>query len=699
MSDPRPPSPRVLTALRPWVAGSGLALLLAATAGAAAPAREVFELSGKYLGENQRVYLPTLWKYHPGDEEAFAAHTFDDSYWDDVDTRFADGQTPPDWDGCGWFRLRFRVDPDLEGEALAFGLTQYGAAEVYLDGEKLLDLGTVGTVRAETRPRIQRRPHIFAFDEREEHVLAIRFANHDAAAFDALGRLGGFKAWISDANGRVAELADFLRDHNLAKAFFTAVYASFALVHLLFFAFYPRASENLYFALLMGTAAAVVYHFFDSFSSTEPAFFLHYERGMNFGSILLSAFSLRFVYSIFYERLPRSFYVALVAVGILAAAGWIAPLAASPWILALVLVVSVEMTRTVAVALRRRKPGARLLGAGILTLAAGTTIELLAVLDVLPSTVWTMFVVPFGSMLCLVLSMSVHLSRRFAETNHELLAQLRFVEELSRQQLEQERRAREEEVDRARLEAAYARKVEELEEARQLQLSLLPARLPELPQLEIAAEMRTATEVGGDYYDFDVADDGTLTVAIGDATGHGMRAGTMVTATKSLFTALSDDATSDLRATLGRFTRTFKRMNLRQLSMSLTLARYRDGRLRLAAAGMPPAFLYRAASASVETLALEGAPLGSLVGFPYSERELKLEPGDTLLLMSDGFPERLNGDHEMLGYDKALEAFSRAAPRANPRAVIEQLLADGEAWADGRPAQDDTTFVVLRVCP
>ena len=51
--------------------------------------------------------------------------------------------------------------------------------------------------------------------------------------------------------------------------------------------------------------------------------------------------------------------------------------------------------------------------------------------------------------------------------------------------------------------------------------------------------MKPATEVGGDYYDFHVGEDGTLTVAVGDATGHGLKAGTMVTATKSLFNNLA----------------------------------------------------------------------------------------------------------------------------------------------------------------
>jgi ligand-binding sensor domain-containing protein len=79
------------------------------------------------------------------------------------------------------------------------------------------------------------------------------------------------------------------------------------------------------------------------------------------------------------------------------------------------------------------------------------------------------------------------------------------------------------------------RKTKELEEARQLQLSMLPKELPKLPHLDIAVYMKTATEVGGDYYDFHLHIDGTLTVILGDATGHGMMSGMMVSIMKSLF--------------------------------------------------------------------------------------------------------------------------------------------------------------------
>ncbi len=98
------------------------------------------------------------------------------------------------------------------------------------------------------------------------------------------------------------------------------------------------------------------------------------------------------------------------------------------------------------------------------------------------------------------------------------------------------------ELERKLLEAENARKTQELEEARQLQLSMLPKSVPDHPLFEIATYMKTATEVGGDYYDFHLANDGTLTLAIGDATGHGAQAGIVVTATKSLFELLAEEA-------------------------------------------------------------------------------------------------------------------------------------------------------------
>ena len=77
------------------------------------------------------------------------------------------------------------------------------------------------------------------------------------------------------------------------------------------------------------------------------------------------------------------------------------------------------------------------------------------------------------------------------------------------------------------------RRIKELEQARDFQMSLIPQTPPEHPDYDIALHMKTSTEVGGDYYDFFLQDDGSMYVVCGDATGHGLNAGMMVSITKA----------------------------------------------------------------------------------------------------------------------------------------------------------------------
>jgi serine phosphatase RsbU (regulator of sigma subunit) len=246
---------------------------------------------------------------------------------------------------------------------------------------------------------------------------------------------------------------------------------------------------------------------------------------------------------------------------------------------------------------------------------------------------------------------------------------------------------------REEIEAENEARAKELEEARQLQLSMLPRQVPELPGLEIAAYMKTATEVGGDYYDFHLGGDGTLTIVIGDATGHGLKAGTVVTATKSLLNHLA--GADDIPAILQQASLALKRMNLRGLFMAMTMLKLRGDRLSLSVAGMPPVLVYRADRHCVEELGLRGVPLGSVAGYSYREQTITLSAGDIVLLMSDGLPERFDAEDEMLGYDSA-KALLTASATAHPRQIIEQLVQLGDEWGNGRPQDDDVTFVVMK---
>ena len=262
-----------------------------------------------------------------------------------------------------------------------------------------------------------------------------------------------------------------------------------------------------------------------------------------------------------------------------------------------------------------------------------------------------------------------------------------------RQLLEQERLRRQQEVDRRLLEAENERQTMELEEARRFQLSLLPAALPEHPDLEIAVFLRTASEVGGDYYDFRPRDDGSLIIAVGDATGHGARAGTMVTVVKSLLA--SADLGLDLAAFLSHATATIRSMNLGRRAMALVLARYHEGVLDLASAGMPPVLVSRCPSGEVEEIMSSGVPLGTLAHASYDDHRVRLDPGDAALLMSDGLPEMLDASGEPVSYPTVAGRWREVGqlPAAEAVAEFERWV---EELSPGGVPSDDVTFVVVR---
>jgi serine phosphatase RsbU (regulator of sigma subunit) len=249
------------------------------------------------------------------------------------------------------------------------------------------------------------------------------------------------------------------------------------------------------------------------------------------------------------------------------------------------------------------------------------------------------------------------------------------------------------ELARRLLASENARKTAELEEARSFQLSLLPKALPEHPRLEVAVFMRTATEVGGDYYDFRSEEDGRLTVAIGDATGHGAKAGTMVTVIKSLFIAGAGGC--DLPEFLAAAASSIRRMELGRMAMALAVARLDGDRLEVSSAGMPPV-LVRRASGELEEIALQGLPLGGMAQPSYQRHEVALAADDIVLLMSDGLPELPNGEGEPFGYARLRRTVDECAG-CSPQEIITRLAASADNWTGGRPPGDDVTFVVVKV--
>jgi serine phosphatase RsbU (regulator of sigma subunit)/ligand-binding sensor domain-containing protein len=253
---------------------------------------------------------------------------------------------------------------------------------------------------------------------------------------------------------------------------------------------------------------------------------------------------------------------------------------------------------------------------------------------------------------------------------------------------------RKEKENKKLLQLENDRKTKELEEARQLQLSMLPKTIPSLAHLDIGVYMKTATEVGGDYYDFNVGLDGILTVAIGDATGHGMQAGTIVSMAKALFA--SGGSKLDMKTYFNQSSDALKEIELGRLMMAFLMIKINNDKLEICNAGMPPLFIYKKQSNKVDEILLKGMPLGAIKNFPYEIIKTDLSSGDTILLLSDGLPELKNDNNKQFGYERVKESFAQAADK-QPEEIISYLKEEGSRWANDKDPDDDVTFVVIKV--
>ena len=258
--------------------------------------------------------------------------------------------------------------------------------------------------------------------------------------------------------------------------------------------------------------------------------------------------------------------------------------------------------------------------------------------------------------------------------------------------VERAQRRAEAETFRLRLlEADHARKTLELEEARQLQLSMLPRMPPAWGGLRVAHLLETATEVGGDTYDYRLLADGSLLVAFGDATGHGLQAGLIVTAVKALFHTLPEAAT--LPEAMDLLSQGVRGLQLPRMAMAMTLLRLHGRQVRLCNAGMPP--VHHDQGGELATHRASGPPLGQLKRFTYAEASLTLAAGEALVLCSDGFPECLDPEDRMLGYDRLPALVQRHGPAEAPEARLRGLAEEAHAWSQGRPLADDMSFLIL----
>ncbi len=236
------------------------------------------------------------------------------------------------------------------------------------------------------------------------------------------------------------------------------------------------------------------------------------------------------------------------------------------------------------------------------------------------------------------------------------------------------------------------RKNKELQVARDLQISMLPKVNPQRDDLDIATFIRSSTEVGGDYYDFMTTEQQDIISICGDATGHGVASGMMVSVAKTGLKAINIEHISAALFTLNNI---IKEINLGKLRMSLNLTKIGKNKIEIASAAMPPTYLYSAIKNDVEEILFTSLPLGSLKNIEYEAVTKSFESGDILVQITDGLPEAPNKEGVLYDYDR-LRNLIASANHLSAKEIINVLINSVDEWMEHQNNPDDITLVVTK---
>ena len=387
---------------------------IAVSAGAQEQIRDI-NFAPAMISPPVEITLPGRWRYHAGDNMAWASPEFDDSSWETAYPQLLHDLLPRDgWKGIGWFRAHLNVDSTDWNQPIALNMIWHaGASEIYLDGRLLYTFGKVGSSRADEEPYWERNPKVISFGRNAEHLIAVRYSNFSADRFYEVGGPAGFYIELADLDRSIKGRVD---DFGTMKNWLTILAGpplTLAVLHCLLFVFYRRSRENLYYAVFAACLGALVFLFVQNETTTDPGLYMFLFKTFKVGAILCLVAAIRFAYSLFYARLPRQFWGLLIAGMGLSLWDWFYPLQQSfdmpIWLIVISLIAFAEMFRVVLVAVLRRKDGAWIIGSGFTAF----------ILSGLFAPVVTSVPLPFLGGLCIVASMSVYLARNIAKTNRE----------------------------------------------------------------------------------------------------------------------------------------------------------------------------------------------------------------------------------------------------------------------------------------
>lgn len=236
----------------------------------------------------------------------------------------------------------------------------------------------------------------------------------------------------------------------------------------------------------------------------------------------------------------------------------------------------------------------------------------------------------------------------------------------------------------------------DLQLAHEIQQRFLPQRPPTCDQFEFFSYYRPMQQVGGDYFDYVVLDDGRIAVLVADVVGHGIAAALLMAkvSAEARFALATSDCPIEA---VSKMNNSLSGLNIdRFVTLALGMLDLKTNTLTIVNAGHMPPIFRSGASGEMHELANEesGVPLGIMEDYPYESVEVKIEPGDVVIFYTDGINEAMNSDGVQLTTQKMLEEIKNSQAKT-PQTIGEQIRKSVTRHTDGFPAIDDMCVVCV----
>ena len=238
----------------------------------------------------------------------------------------------------------------------------------------------------------------------------------------------------------------------------------------------------------------------------------------------------------------------------------------------------------------------------------------------------------------------------------------------------------------------------DMEIAHRIQMSFLPKEPPTLPGVELAGRCVPAANVGGDYYDFFSLSQDELGIVIADVTGHSIGASLMMAAARSVLRSQAFQGLDVSEVVARTNAITYEDLAAAELFITMFYLRYdrRISALTYANGGHNPPFVYRAGDRECVLIDADGMMLGVIPETQFQQGTERLEPGDILVLYTDGVTEATNPAGEQFGEDR-LRRIVKENSHMTAQALLERIYAQIREYGGNIAQRDDITLIIMKL--